>query len=116
MFTLDLLGTLFLGKDFSALDPETPPKFVNDNDDDFIMASLHYIFPWLFRLLHMLPISAVQQFAQSQEWALSYDQTAFNKYVDLDGRQPHLRKDLIKLFIKGTRLVNRLTTKSFIVN
>ncbi|KAI9702437.1 MAG: hypothetical protein M1836_000917 [Candelina mexicana] len=77
------------------------------------MASLHYNSPWLVRVLHMLPIPAVQYFAQSRKWDPSYDRTAFNKYVDLYGRQPHLRKELITLFIKGTGLVNPLTTKLF---
>ncbi|KAI9723340.1 MAG: hypothetical protein M1812_001224 [Candelaria pacifica] len=101
MLTLDLIGTLFLGQDFGALDSETPPEFVNDNDDGFIMASLRYNTPWLVKLMHLLPISAVQHFAQSQKRALLYGRTAFNSYIDLYGRQPHSRKDLITLFIKG---------------
>lgn len=54
------LGELFLGQSFGGLDSPEPPQFLLDMDYAFMPSDLDASFPWLHRLLLLLPIPALR--------------------------------------------------------
>ncbi len=74
---------------------------MHDNENGLAVVGISYNAPWLMKLMRWLPIPAVRHFVGSRKRAILYGRAAFYKYLDLYGRQPHSRPDLIRLFIRG---------------
>ncbi|KAJ9663932.1 hypothetical protein H2201_005414 [Coniosporium apollinis] len=67
MFSLDVVGELFLGKSFGALDRDEPPTYLEDVDKHFLLCGLDASFPWLYSALSRIPVPAVQHFFRARQ-------------------------------------------------
>ena len=63
---LDLVGELFLGKSFGALDQEKPLSYLEDVDRLFLEIGLKTNFPLLCRLVSKVPLPQVRHFFDAQ--------------------------------------------------
>lgn len=59
-FALDIVGELFLGASFGALEAPQPPQFLADTDLFFLTMAIEEQFPWLYRTLSIIPIPKLQ--------------------------------------------------------
>lgn len=59
-FALDVVGELFLGASFGALEASEPPQFLADTDLFFLTMAIEEQFPWIYRVLSITPISKLQ--------------------------------------------------------
>jgi cytochrome P450 len=91
---LDIVGELFLGQSFGALDQPEPPAYLDDVDRHFLMSGIDANFPLLYKILSRLPIAAVQHFFASRQRIYQYGHDAFFDYVKRNGRKS-TRKDLL---------------------
>lgn len=62
-----LAGELFLGQSSGALEKLEPPPLLDDIDRFFITGGMAGAFPWMVRLLYLLPIPALQHFLGARE-------------------------------------------------
>ncbi|ODQ54352.1 pisatin demethylase [Saitoella complicata NRRL Y-17804] len=100
MYALDIVGSLFLGQDFKALDSDTPLSYLDDLDGHFMLAALKWNMPWVLPLTSWLPIPAWQRFLRSSQRLYEYGDWAFKQYMDRYGRESK-RRDLLTKVIKG---------------
>lgn len=91
---LDVVGELFLGQSFGALDQEQPPAYLEDVDRHFLIAGIDANFPFLYKILSRLPIPAMQHFFASRQRIYQYGHDAFFDYIKRNGRKSQ-RKDLL---------------------
>ena len=93
-FSLDVVGDLFLGRSFEALDSDELPQFAHDVDYNFILRGIGYAFPWLEYILYRLPIPSVKYFITANDRIAAFAKNAFYDYIDQHGRDSG-RKDLL---------------------
>lgn len=53
---------MFLGTNFGGLDNEKPPEVLEELDNVFPTYYLEWQFPWLFRLLCLVPHKSLHQY------------------------------------------------------
>jgi benzoate 4-monooxygenase len=63
---LDIVGELFLGKPFDALDQEKPLDYLEDVDRNFLIGGLEANFPLPCRVLSKVPLPQIQHFFDSR--------------------------------------------------
>jgi cytochrome P450 len=63
---LDIVGELFLGKSFGALDQEKPLAYLEDVDRCFLVIGLEANFPLLITLFSKVPLPQVRHFLDAQ--------------------------------------------------
>ncbi|KAJ9609570.1 hypothetical protein H2200_005897 [Cladophialophora chaetospira] len=90
----DIVGDLFLGQSFAALDSKEPHQFMEDMDKAFLLAGLQWTFPLLYPIFTQLPVRSLQHFLQARERLIGFGHDAFKRYLSTYGRQSG-RKDLI---------------------
>lgn len=66
-FALDVVGELFLGASFGALEAEDPPTFLDDVDRHFLTSAMEATSPLLFRVISMTPVPSLQYFLGARE-------------------------------------------------
>jgi len=79
-------GALFLGRDFSALDNDEEPEFLQWMDDFFAVTALRWFAPWIAVVLKYLPVAFIQHFLGAQKRSYEYGRKAFNEYINQYGR------------------------------
>jgi len=62
-----VIGELFLGQSFGALDSERPPEYMENVDRSFINMGLKGTFPLVHMILSYLPIVEVQKLIKASE-------------------------------------------------
>lgn len=95
--SLDIVGQLFLGQSFEALDSEEPPKFLEWMDNMFISLGIQYAFPAVYRLIELLPAQQVQDMIAGPTRIAEYGKKAYFDYIAEHGRQSKRRDLLTKI-------------------
>ncbi|KEF60630.1 uncharacterized protein A1O9_02191 [Exophiala aquamarina CBS 119918] len=98
----DIVGELFLGQSSGGLEKLEPPRLLEDIDRFFIIGGIAGSFPWLVRLLHLLPIPAVWDFLGAKDRIVQYGRSSFNNYIDRYGRDSGRRDLLTKIVANKT--------------
>lgn len=96
--SLDIVGTLFLGQTFNALDNDKMPDFFDWMDNMFISLSIKHNFPVLYLIMLYLPFKSVQEMIQGPVRIAEYGKNAFNRYLEENGRESK-RRDLLTKFL-----------------
>lgn len=65
-FALDVVGELFLGKSFGALDQDQPLPYLEDVDRSFLIGGLEANFPLPCTILSKVPLPQMQHFFESR--------------------------------------------------
>ncbi|KAK5011323.1 hypothetical protein LTR28_003940, partial [Elasticomyces elasticus] len=101
MLALDVIGELFLGKSFGALDSDEPPAYIEDIDRYFVAMGMKSSFPWVFKLVSYFPSKRWQFMLEAPHRLIEYGHAAFGEYVAAHGRDPRFskRKDLLTKMI-----------------
>jgi hypothetical protein len=60
-YLMQLLGELFLGKPFGALDQDYPPAYAHDLDNFFLVYGIQCAFPALTKLMRWLGPSKIRR-------------------------------------------------------
>ncbi|KAK5166454.1 uncharacterized protein LTR77_007997 [Saxophila tyrrhenica] len=94
LFSLDVVGELFLGSSFGGLDNEDPPQFLLDIDQHFLLSGIEWNFPWIYALMTILPFQGVQWFLGARRRLNEYGENAYRTYIKRFGRESG-RKDLL---------------------
>ncbi|KAK0924020.1 hypothetical protein LTR29_018195 [Friedmanniomyces endolithicus] len=94
LFALDVVGELFLGASFNALDHDRPPQFLEDMDRHFLLSGMEANLPWLYNVLWMLPIPSLQFFLTARQRMIEYGHDAYTNYIFRFGKDSG-RKDLL---------------------
>ncbi|KAI9813028.1 MAG: hypothetical protein M1832_006419 [Thelocarpon impressellum] len=100
MLALDVVGELFLGKSFGALDTESTPSFVHDLDAGYLTWSVKGQFPVIYWLMCSLPIPSLRHFLGSGDRLYDYGIQALSDYIGRYGRSSK-QKDLLTKLIVG---------------
>ncbi|OQO05753.1 hypothetical protein B0A48_09847 [Cryoendolithus antarcticus] len=93
-FSLDVVGQLFLGASFGALEAKQPPQFLHDMDKVFLISGMQWTFPWMFAVMSKLPVPALQDFLASKQRVTDYGKHAYEDYLRINKSAPN-RKDLL---------------------
>ena len=83
-----MIGALFLGRSFHALDNEKPPSFLDDMDDYFNITAIRWLCPWMLYILPLIPSKKVHHFLHAQQRSYLYGRTAFDDYIHQYGKSP----------------------------
>ena len=67
LLALDIVGELFLGQSFGALEADETPQFLHDGDRTFLQLGIAGNLPWIDALLRIMPVSKIQEFLGSSE-------------------------------------------------
>lgn len=97
--SLDLVGQLFLGQSFQALDTKEPPEFLEWMDNLFLGHGIEYAFPIIFWLMKILPIRGAQEIVYSAVKIHEYARKAFSTYIEENGRQSKRHDLLTKILV-----------------
>lgn len=100
LLSLDIVGELFLGQSFEALDSRDPPAFLHWMDNNFINMGIAGAFPLLHALLGFLPFAGARALSTAAEKIRSYGELKFNQYIKENGRQSR-RRDLLTKIINA---------------
>ena len=115
MLALDVVGELFLGMSFGALDSGSAPEFVHDLDAAYLVWSIQGQFPLIYRTMCALPGKKLQHFLGAGDRIYDYGANALQDYYNRHGRTPD-RKDLLtKLIVGEGDKVTPLTDKQISV-
>lgn len=57
-----IVGELFLGETFGALDHDEPPKYLEDVDYSFLLAGIRGSFPVVYEIMIRLPVPSLRHF------------------------------------------------------
>ncbi|KAK4891581.1 hypothetical protein LTR28_002445, partial [Elasticomyces elasticus] len=101
MLAFDIVGELFLGKSFGALDSDEPPAYIEDIDRYFVAMGMKSSFPWFFKIVSYFPLKRWQFMLGAPHRLIEYGHAAFEEYVAAHGRDPRFskRKDLLTKMI-----------------
>ncbi|KAK6412652.1 hypothetical protein LTR95_017947 [Oleoguttula sp. CCFEE 5521] len=97
-FSLDVVGQLFLGASFGALEAKQPPQFLHDMDKMFLISGMQWTFPWMFAVMSKLPVPALQDFLASKQRVTDYGKQAYEDYLRVNKSAPN-RKDLLSKIV-----------------
>ena len=97
-FSLDVVGELFLGKSFEALQAKSTPQFLHDVDSVFLLFGIEAAFPWIHLIICSLPFASVKHFIRANERMADYGKKAFFEYIARYGRESG-RRDLLTKFM-----------------
>ncbi|OAP59665.1 hypothetical protein AYL99_06963 [Fonsecaea erecta] len=117
MMTLDTFGDMFLGTNFGGLDNKRPPEILEDLDNVFPTYWIEWQFPWLFRVLCMVPHRSLHQFITTGHRFYRKGAQAFNQYIQLYGRHGE-RRDLLQRMIAAStekKIAAPLTDEEIVV-
>lgn len=95
--SFDIVGKLFMGQSFGALDSEDPPEFLAWMDNMFINLGIAYAFPPVYYIMRWSPLKAAQDMVTAAEKIASYGQKSFYHYIEQNGRQSKGRDLLTKI-------------------
>ena len=108
-------GELFLGQSFGGLQADSPPQFLSDMDNHFLLSGIDANLPWIYLILYYLPFETVKDFLRSRERiskvgsgndhdskllfsnSVQYGETAFDNYISQYGRDSGRRDLLTKI-------------------
>jgi hypothetical protein len=62
-----ITGELFLGKSFDALAKGVATQFLHDIDCQFQVLGIEWYFPWIYKILHFIPVPSLQHFLHAPE-------------------------------------------------
>ncbi|TKA53906.1 hypothetical protein B0A55_12500, partial [Friedmanniomyces simplex] len=94
LFSFEVVGELFLGTSFGALETGTAPQFMHDMDRHFLLGGIEWSFPWLAALLRMLPIPSLAHYLGARDRLAQFGNIALQDYIQRYGRDTK-RKDLL---------------------
>ncbi|EXJ67490.1 uncharacterized protein A1O5_09503 [Cladophialophora psammophila CBS 110553] len=94
LVAFDIVGELFLGQSFNGLKAGTPPQFLHDIDQHFILCGIEGNFPLIYAMLLRIPIPALQRFLKARQRLIAYGKETFENYISENGRMSG-RKDLL---------------------
>lgn len=95
--TLDVVGQLFMGQSFEALDGEKSPEFLEWMDNMFVNFGINYAFPSVSTVMRRIPVKGVQDMVLAADRIADYGAKAFYRYIDENGRRPNRRDLLTKI-------------------
>ena len=78
LFALDVVGELFLGAPFNAMDMAKAPQFLEDMDRHFLLSGLEANFPWLYIMLWTLPNASLRSFLSARQRLIEVSSTAIH--------------------------------------
>lgn len=97
--SLEIVGQLFLGQIFQALDMRELPEFLEWMDNLCFGLGIQYAFPVVFWVMQFLPLRGAQDIICSATEIREYGEKAFYKYIQVNGRQSKRRDLLTKILI-----------------
>lgn len=106
--SLDIVGQLFLGQSFEALETREPPEFLEWMDNMFLGFGIRYAFPIVFWTMRFLPLKGAQEIVRSAMNIREYGGKAFFKYIQVNGRQSRRRDLLTKILIANDEVDSNL--------
>jgi cytochrome P450 len=62
-----IIGELFLGKSFNALAEGVTTQFLHDIDCQFQVLGIEWHFPWVYKILQIIPLPSLQHFLHAPE-------------------------------------------------
>lgn len=95
--SLDIVGQLFMGQSFQALDSEEPPKFLEWMDNMFVSLGIQYAFPLVHKLMVVMPLKGPQEVILGPTRIAEYGAKSFYQYIEENGRQSKRRDFLTKI-------------------
>lgn len=112
LLSLDIVGELFLGQSFEALDNQKPPPFLEWMDKNFIDLGISASFPAIHALLVVLPFAGTRALTTASEKIRSYGGKRFSQYIQENGRQSQ-RKDLLMKILNAEAETGEQTLTDF---
>lgn len=98
--SLDVVGELFFGQSFKALDDDQMPQFLEWMDNQFVSLGIKYAFPPVHWLLRQLPFEGLRQMMLGPERIREYGRKTFEQYINENGRES-TRRDLLTKFLSA---------------
>ncbi|KAK5073278.1 hypothetical protein LTR64_008350 [Lithohypha guttulata] len=98
--SLDVVGELFFGQSFKALDDDQMPQFLEWMDNQFVSLGIKYAFPPVHWLLRQLPFEGLRQMMLGPERIREYGRKTFEQYINENSRES-TRRDLLTKFLSA---------------